>query len=180
MITRSALLNGAPRAIQVAMRPEFVSRALCRCVRENGVTLDFSQLGKPTANEPVESFNVHLCDERLNVNWRLLRLTPGTRLRRDGGSARRRSSHRFGAAGAPGFRLGRPDKPSKETRSELFSPTETRSLALTPLELRNPTAEWGPISGPLSVADAYGNERVWELDDVSDAVGDVGSTRTLP
>jgi hypothetical protein len=117
VITRSALLNGAPRAIPVAMRPEFVSRALGRCVHENGVTLDFSQPGKPTANAPVDSFNDHLCDERLNVNWRLLRLIPGAGLRRGGGSARRRSSQRFGTAGALGFRLGRPDKPPKETEA---------------------------------------------------------------
>ncbi|MCP1545752.1 transposase InsO family protein [Methylorubrum extorquens] len=54
-VARLALLRGAPRAIQVDNRPEFVSKALDRWAYENGVTLDFSRPGKPTDNALVEA-----------------------------------------------------------------------------------------------------------------------------
>jgi hypothetical protein len=57
------------RAIQVDNGPEFVSKALDRWAYENGVTLDFSRLCKPTDNALVESFNGRLRDECLNANW---------------------------------------------------------------------------------------------------------------
>ena len=69
VVDRLALLRGAPRAMQVDNGPEFVSKALDRWAYENGVTLDFSRLGKPTDNALVESFNGRLRDECLNANW---------------------------------------------------------------------------------------------------------------
>ena len=51
------------------MPPEFISKALDRWAYENGVTLDFSRLGKPTDNAFVESFNGRLRDECLNAHW---------------------------------------------------------------------------------------------------------------
>ena len=69
VVARLAQLRGAPRAIQVDNGSEFVSKALDRWAYENGVTLDFSRLGKPTDNALVESFNGRLRDECLNTNW---------------------------------------------------------------------------------------------------------------
>lgn len=48
---------------------EFVSLALDQWAYENGVTLDFFRLGKPTDNPSIESFNGSLREERLNTNW---------------------------------------------------------------------------------------------------------------
>jgi putative transposase len=45
-----ALLCGAPKSIRVDNGPEFFAKALDRWAYENGVTLDFSQPGKPTDN----------------------------------------------------------------------------------------------------------------------------------
>ena len=69
VITRLALIRGAPRTIRVDNGPEFVSKALDRWAYENGVTLDFSRPGKPTDNAFVESFNGRLRDECLNAHW---------------------------------------------------------------------------------------------------------------
>jgi putative transposase len=56
-------------SIRVDNGPEFVSKALNRWAYERKVTLDFSRRGKPTDNAYVESFNVRLREECLNVNW---------------------------------------------------------------------------------------------------------------
>ena len=69
VMTRLALLRGAPSAIRVDNGPEFVSKALDRWAYANGVTLDFSRPGKPTDNAYVESFNGRLRDECLNAHW---------------------------------------------------------------------------------------------------------------
>jgi len=69
VMTRLALIRGAPRTIRVDNGPEFVSKALDRWAYENGVTLDFSRPGKPTDNAFVESFNGRLRDECLNAHW---------------------------------------------------------------------------------------------------------------
>jgi len=58
-----------PLRIQTDNGPEFVSLALDKWAYENGVTLDFYRLGKPTDNPFVESFNGSLRDECLNTNW---------------------------------------------------------------------------------------------------------------
>ncbi len=57
-----------PNSIRVDNGPEFISKALDKWAYENGVTLDFSRLGKPTDNAFIESFNGRLRDECLNVN----------------------------------------------------------------------------------------------------------------
>jgi len=69
VVGRLALLRGAPCAIRVDNGPEFVSKALDRWAYENGITLDFLRLGKPTDNALAESFNGRLRDECLNANW---------------------------------------------------------------------------------------------------------------
>jgi len=55
--------RGAPMRIRVDNGPEFVSNALDRWAYQHGVVLDFSRLGKPTANAFVESFNGRLREE---------------------------------------------------------------------------------------------------------------------
>ncbi len=60
VMTRLAVLRGAPSTIRVDNGPEFVSKALDRWAYANGVTLDFSRPGKPTDNAFVESFNGRL------------------------------------------------------------------------------------------------------------------------
>ena len=47
-MARIACTRGSPRIIRVDNGPEFISKALDRWVYQNGVTLDFSRLGKPT------------------------------------------------------------------------------------------------------------------------------------
>jgi hypothetical protein len=69
VMTRLAVLRGAPSAIRVDNGPEFVSKALDRWAYANDVTLDFSRPGKPTDNAFVESVNGRLQDECLNAHW---------------------------------------------------------------------------------------------------------------
>jgi len=69
VMTRLALLRGAPTTIRVDNGPEFISKALDRWAYQNAVTLDFSRPGKPTDNAFVESFNGRLRDECLNAHW---------------------------------------------------------------------------------------------------------------
>lgn len=61
--------RGAPERIQCDNGSEFVSKVMDRWAYENGVTIYFSRLGKPTDNAMIESFNGTLRDECLNVNW---------------------------------------------------------------------------------------------------------------
>jgi len=68
-MARISSIRAAPKTIRVDNGPEFISKALDRWAYENGVTLDFSQPGKPTDNAFVEWFNGRLRDECLNVHW---------------------------------------------------------------------------------------------------------------
>jgi putative transposase len=65
VMTRLAIIRGAPAAIRVDNGP----KALDRWAYENEVTLDFSRPGKPTDNAFVESFNGRRRDECLNAHW---------------------------------------------------------------------------------------------------------------
>jgi putative transposase len=58
-----------PVRIQCNNGTEFVSKDVYLWSYSNGVTMDFSRLGKPTDNPYVESFNGKFKDECLNVNW---------------------------------------------------------------------------------------------------------------
>ncbi|VEB43547.1 IS2 transposase TnpB [Chromobacterium violaceum] len=62
-------LRGTSQRVQVDNGSEFISLALDQWAYEQGVTLDFSQPGKPTDNAFIESFNGSLRDECLNVHW---------------------------------------------------------------------------------------------------------------
>ncbi len=61
--------RGKPQSIRVDSGTEFVSRSLDLWAYFNGVKLDFSQLGKPTDDAVIESFNGRLRDECLNQHW---------------------------------------------------------------------------------------------------------------
>ena len=58
-----------PERIQCDNGTEFVSKDVDLWAYSNGITMDFSRLGKPTDNPYVESFNGKFRDECLNTNW---------------------------------------------------------------------------------------------------------------
>ena len=60
---------GTPKTIRVDHGPEFISKALDLWAFLNGVTLDFSRLGKPTNNAYIESFHGSFRAECLNASW---------------------------------------------------------------------------------------------------------------
>ncbi|MGC0155775.1 integrase core domain-containing protein [Chromobacterium vaccinii] len=75
-------LRGGPQQIQVDNGSEFISVALDQWAYERGVTLDFSQPGKPTDNAFIESFNGSLRDECGFCRWttRVRRSSAGGRI----------------------------------------------------------------------------------------------------
>jgi putative transposase len=60
---------GFPATIRVDQGTEFVSRDLDLWAYQRGVTLDFSQPGKPTDNAFIEAFNGRFRAECLNAHW---------------------------------------------------------------------------------------------------------------
>lgn len=69
VLERVVAEHGKPAEIVVDNGPEFTSLVLDRWARENGVTLQFIQPGKPTQNCYIGSFNGRFRDEYLNENW---------------------------------------------------------------------------------------------------------------
>ena len=68
-MTQITLLGGALRTSRVDERPEFISMVVDRWADGNGVTIDFSQPGKPTDSTFVDWFNGRLRDKCLNTHW---------------------------------------------------------------------------------------------------------------
>jgi len=62
-------IYGMPKEIRVDNGPEFISKALDLWAYMNGVTLEFSRLGKPTDNAFIESFNSKFREACLNASW---------------------------------------------------------------------------------------------------------------
>jgi len=62
-------LRGRPKSLRVDKGPAFASRMLDQWAYLNGVEIDFSRPGKPTANAYIESFNGRLRAESLNASW---------------------------------------------------------------------------------------------------------------
>ncbi len=60
---------GYPKTVRVDQGSEFVSRDLDLWAYTKGVTLDFSQPGKPTDNAFAETFNGRVRAECLNAHW---------------------------------------------------------------------------------------------------------------
>ena len=69
VLDRIGLTRTLPGTIFCDNGPEFISKSLDRWAYENGITLNFSQPGKPTDNAIIESFNGSFRDECLNTNW---------------------------------------------------------------------------------------------------------------
>lgn len=66
VLERISLTRELPEVITVDNGPEFISKALDAWAHENNVKLNFIQLGKPTQNAFIESFNGKFRDECLN------------------------------------------------------------------------------------------------------------------
>jgi putative transposase len=62
-------LRAAPPSVRVDNGPEFTGRALDLWAYLHGVTLDFSEPGKPTDNAFIESFNGRFREECLNQHY---------------------------------------------------------------------------------------------------------------
>lgn len=84
VMTRLCQQGRQPARIHVDNDPEFASRVLDRWAYEQGVTLDFSRLGKPTDNAFVESFNGKFRAECLNTHWFCRGMMHATRSRLGG------------------------------------------------------------------------------------------------
>ena len=69
VLDRLAETGGLPKEIILDNGPEMIGRALDQWAWRNGVRLHFIDLGKPTQNAFIESFNGKFRDECLNENW---------------------------------------------------------------------------------------------------------------
>ncbi len=68
-LDRLAGERGRPKTVKVDNGPEFAGRMLDQWAHLNGVEIDFSRPGKPTANAHIEAFNSRLRPECLNAWW---------------------------------------------------------------------------------------------------------------
>lgn len=68
-LERIAHEAGCPQTFRLDNGPEFISKELDQWAFLRGVTLDFSQPGKPTDNAYIESLNGKFRVECLNANW---------------------------------------------------------------------------------------------------------------
>lgn len=69
VLQQISMERSLPKTIRVDNGPEFISKILDQWAYLNGVTLDFSRLGKPTDNALIEAFNGRFRQECLNENW---------------------------------------------------------------------------------------------------------------
>jgi putative transposase len=69
VLDRLAETRGLPKEIILDNGPEMIGKALDQWAWRNGVRLHFIDLGKPTQNAFIESFNGRFRDECLNENW---------------------------------------------------------------------------------------------------------------
>jgi putative transposase len=79
VLDRLAETRGLPKEIIVDNGPEMIGKALDQWAWRYGVRLHFIDLGKPTQNAFIESFNGRFRDECLNENW-FLDLTDARRI----------------------------------------------------------------------------------------------------
>ncbi len=66
-LSRIIALRGAPQSIAVDNGTEFCPKAMDLWAYASGVHLDFIRLGRPVENGSLESFNMRLRDQCLNV-----------------------------------------------------------------------------------------------------------------
>ena len=69
VLERLAETRGLPKEIILDNGPEMIGKALDQWAWRNGVRLHFIDLGKPTQNAFIESFNGRFRDECLNQHW---------------------------------------------------------------------------------------------------------------
>jgi putative transposase len=69
VLERLAKTRGLPKEIIVDNGPEMIGKALDQWAWRYGVRLHFIDLGKPSQNAFIESFNGRFRDECLNENW---------------------------------------------------------------------------------------------------------------
>ena len=69
VLERLAETRGLPKEIILDNGPEMIGKVLDQWAWRNGVRLHFIDLGKPTQNAFIESFNGRFRDECLNENW---------------------------------------------------------------------------------------------------------------
>ena len=69
VLDQVARFRGYPKAFRTDQGPEFTGRALDQWAYEHNVQLKLIQLGKPTQNAYIESFNGKFRDECLNEHW---------------------------------------------------------------------------------------------------------------
>ena len=69
VLERLAETRGLPKEIILDNGPEMIGRVLDQWAWRNSVRLHFIDLGKPTQNAFIESFNGRFRDECLNENW---------------------------------------------------------------------------------------------------------------
>ena len=61
--------RGSPQAITTDNGPEFAGKALDLWTHDRGIAHTFIRPGKPVENAYIESFNVRVRDECLNLHW---------------------------------------------------------------------------------------------------------------
>ena len=69
VLNRLAETRGLPREVILDNGPEMIGKVLDQWAWRNGVRLHFIDLGKPTQNAFIESFNGRFRDQGLNENW---------------------------------------------------------------------------------------------------------------
>lgn len=69
ILNRLKQQRGLPCVITVDNGPEFRSQALQKWAKDNDVTLDYIEPGKPTQNAFIESFNATFRQECLDAHW---------------------------------------------------------------------------------------------------------------
>ena len=74
MLERLFLLRGVPKYLRSDNGPEFIARAVCQWLKDNGCSTIFINPGSPWENGYIESFIDKLRDECLNRevfrNWK--------------------------------------------------------------------------------------------------------------
>ena len=85
VLERLAETRGLPKEIIMDNGPEMIGKVLDQWAWRNSVRLHFIDLGKPTQNAFIESFNGRFRDECLNQHW-FLDLADAARPLRPGGS----------------------------------------------------------------------------------------------
>ena len=69
LLDRAATFRGYPQAVRTDNGPEFTCRAFMTWAQKHGIQHILIELGSPTQNAYIESFNGTFRDECLDENW---------------------------------------------------------------------------------------------------------------